>query len=53
MAEDIEVDEDRSVEALAEVLDINQDNVQEEIIPVQKQVIAMSPDLDFPADSSP
>ena len=28
VAEDIEVDEDRSVEALAEVLDTNQDNVQ-------------------------
>ena len=40
VAEDIEVDEDRSVEALAEVLDTNQDNVQEEMIPVQKQVIA-------------
>ena len=40
VAEDIEVDEDRSVEALAEVLDTNQDNVPEEMIPVQKQVIA-------------
>lgn len=40
VSEVIAVDEERSGEALAEVLEINQDNVQQEMVPVRKQVVS-------------
>ena len=40
VSEVIAVDEERSGEALAEVLEINQDNVQQEMAPVRKQVVS-------------